>query len=129
MLKLNSLFETLDKIAPLSLSHRLVEKGDYDNSGIIVNSHENTIKVLFSLDLSKKAVEMAKRLKCDTIVTHHPAIYKPISSISIEGDTCALLNAIKNNLNVISMHLNLDIATNGIDCCFAESLGAKNIKF
>ena len=38
MLKLNSLFETLDKIAPLSLSHRLVEKGDYDNSGIIVNS-------------------------------------------------------------------------------------------
>ena len=128
MLKLNSLFETLDKIAPLSLSHRLVEKGDYDNSGIIVNSHENTIKVLFSLDLSKKAVEMAKRLKCDTIVTHHPAIYKPISSISIEGDTCALLNAIKNNLNVISMHLNLDIATNGIDCCFAESLGAKKYK-
>ena len=128
MLKLDSLFETLDKIAPLSLSYRLVEKGDYDNSGVIVKSHENTIKVLFSLDLSEKAVDMAKRLKCDTIITHHPAIYKPVSSLSIEGENRALLRAVKNNLNVISMHLNLDIATDGIDCCFAESLGAKKYR-
>lgn len=128
MLKLDAFFEVLDGVAPLSLSHRLIEKGDYDNSGIIVKSHEKVERVLFSLDLSKKAIERAKRLKCDTIVTHHPAIYKPISCLSFEGDTSALHSAIKQNLNVISMHLNLDIATNGIDSCFAESLGAKKYR-
>ena len=129
MLKLDSFYSVLNDLAPISLSHKLIEKGDYDNSGILVKTHEQVNKVLFSLDLSQKAVLTAKRLKCDTIVTHHPAIYKPISSISEDSlTTKALLMAIKLNINVISMHLNLDVADGGIDASLCEALGGKKYK-
>ena len=119
------LFE-LEKIAPLSLSQKMIEKGSYDNSGIIIESHQNVNKVMFSLDLSEQAVLSAIEKGCDTIVTHHPAIYMPIKSLSENGLTRPLVLAIKSNVNVISMHLNLDIADDGIDQNLAIGLGAKN---
>ena len=117
----------LEKYAPLSLSKKMIENGAYDNSGVIVHSGNNVKKVLFSLDLSNASVAEAERLGCDTIVTHHPAIYNPIKNLDIDGETGALLRAISLKMNVISMHLNLDIAERGIDQCLAEGLGGKNI--
>ena len=61
MLKINELFRSLCEIAPIDLSYKMIEKGQYDNSGIIVNAHENVEKVLFSLDLSVSAVNLAKK--------------------------------------------------------------------
>ncbi len=116
-----------ESYAPLYLSDAFKQKGANDNSGVIVKSHDDINKVLFALDLSESAVDKAVKLGIDTIVTHHPAIYYPISSLSIDGENSALLNAIKNGLNVISMHLNLDIAETGVDFYLAEALGAKTI--
>lgn len=121
------LFE-LEKIAPLSLSQKMIEKGSYDNSGIIIESHQNVNKVMFSLDLSEQVVLNALEKGCDTLVTHHPAIYMPIKSLSENGLTRPLVLAIKSNLNVISMHLNLDIADNGIDHNLALGLGANETR-
>ena len=80
MFKLNQLMEVIEEYAPLSLSRKMIEKGSYDNSGIIVKSGDNCQKILFSLDLSSESVKKAVELKCDTIVTHHPAIYTPVTS-------------------------------------------------
>ena len=118
----------LEKIAPLSLSKKMIERGSYDNSGVIIDCHDKVEKVLFSLDLSADVVDFAVQNGCDTIVTHHPAIYMPIKSLSENGTTKPLLNAIKNNLNVISMHLNLDVACFGIDECLSIGLGGENAK-
>ena len=108
-------FGALDYVAPINLSYKCIEKGSYDNSGILINSTGEVNRVLFSLDLSKKAIELAKKLKCDTIVTHHPAIYAPVKSLDINGQNSEVLLAVKNGLNVISMHLNLDVCKTGID--------------
>ena len=126
MCKLNELMQVIEQIAPLSLSYKMIEAGSYDNSGIIIESSENANGVLFSLDLTESVVERAKELNCDTIITHHPAIYSPIKSLSINGDTASLLKAIRYNINVVSMHLNLDIAERGIDYFLAQGLGAKD---
>ena len=128
MLKIKEFFSILDDVAPLSLSHKMVEKGAYDNSGIIVNVTGEVNAVLFSLDLSVKVVNKAIKQGCDTIVTHHPAIYSPIKSLDLDGETAGLVLAVKNGINVISMHLNLDIASCGIDQSLAESLDARNVK-
>lgn len=129
MLKIDRLFGVLDEIAPISLSYKLVESGDYDNSGVLINCHSDVENVLFSLDFSIQAIKKAKSLKCDTIVTHHPAIYTPQKSISYEDETSAsVLLAIKNDLNVISMHLNLDMATTGTDYQFCKGLGGEKYK-
>ncbi len=113
-------FDILESKAPLLLSDAMVEQGAYDNSGLLINVHDNVSKVLFTLDLSKASIKRAKRLGADTIVTHHPAIYTPIKTVDETGDTELVALAVKNGLNVISMHLNLDIADGGID----QELGA-----
>ncbi|MBR5192766.1 MAG: Nif3-like dinuclear metal center hexameric protein [Clostridia bacterium] len=129
MCSLQEFFSTLDGLAPISLSHKLIELGDYDNSGILVHSTNTVKKALFTLDLSDLAVDFAIKNGCDTIVTHHPAIYAPIKSLSQESASeKALVKAIKANLNVISMHLNLDVAVNGIDQSLAEKLCAKEVE-
>ena len=128
MLKTKEFMGLLDSIAPLELSYKLIERGDYDNSGLLVKNGNKVEKILFSLDLSQDVVERAKELSCDTIVTHHPAIYSPIKSLSIDGETAPLINAVANGMNIISMHLNLDTADQGIDQSLAEAFGGKNAK-
>ena len=118
----------LEGFAPLSLSQKMVEKGSYDNSGLLIKNHDRIQKILFTLDLSEQSVSVAKELCCDTIVTHHPAIFTPISEIGVTPSTKALLDAVKGNLNVFSMHLNLDIAKDGIDQSLSLGLKGKNQK-
>ncbi len=128
MYSINEFFALLDGIAPLSLSKKMIEKGCYDNSGIIVKSTQNVCKVAFTLDLSENALLSAIENGCDTIVTHHPAIYTPVKSLEIDGATRPLIKAVQKGINVISMHLNLDIASSGIDQCLAIGLGATSVE-
>ncbi len=125
MLKFNEFFSVLEQLAPLKLSELSIKDGGYDNSGVIVKNNDEVSNVLFTLDLSKASVQKAMELNCDTIVTHHPAIYYPIKNLSIDGENQALLLAVKNGLNVISMHLNLDVAKGGIDQELAQAIGGK----
>ncbi len=128
MYKLKDFLGFLEQYAPLELSYKTIEKGGYDNSGIIVDSGKAVQKTLFCLDLNKESVEQAVNLGVDTIVTHHPAIYSPLKSLRVEGEGESVLFAIQNGLNVISMHLNLDLAKEGIDHYLASAFGAKNYK-
>ena len=122
-------FSVLNKYAPISLSEKMIANGEYDNSGIIVKDHDEVGAVLFTLDLSNESVKLAKKLKCDTIVTHHPAIYYPIKNLKNDSPLSSpVLLAIKNGINVISMHLNLDVSEGGIDQSLSEGLGAKEVK-
>ena len=74
------------------------------------------------------SVEEAVKLGADTIVTHHPAIYAPLKSLSVEGEGEAVLLAIKNGINVISMHLNLDLADRGIDYYLSRAFSTGEIE-
>ncbi len=128
MLKTQEFLQILEEYAPLKISYSAIEKGSHDNSGLLVKCADAVDKVLFSLDLTLEAVERAKALGADTIVTHHPAIYAPAKRLILNGENGAVLSAIKNGLNVISMHLNLDMADKGIDYYLAESFGGKDSK-
>lgn len=126
MYNLKEFMAVLEDFAPLELSKKMIDAGSYDNSGIIVNCHDCVESVLFTLDLTVDAVEYAVKNGCDTIVTHHPAIYNPIKSLDISGPSASVAKALSNRLNVISMHLNLDVAENGIDACLCAGLGGIN---
>ncbi len=109
-MKLKELYDTIDAVAPFSLSEEYRARGAHDNSGILVDcgSAEN---ILFSLDLSSAAVEEARRRGADCIVTHHPAIWEGLMSLT-GGPVLACARA---GISVISAHLNLDSAPCGID--------------
>lgn len=124
-MKSNELLGLLEYIGPLSISADFCKKcGAYDNSGILVDSGDNINGVLFSLDLSEKSLKKAKELGFNAIVTHHPAIFGPLSSVKV-GDRKSKLIAecLKSGISVISMHLNFDAAPEGIDYRLMRGLG------
>lgn len=111
-MRLKNVYDAVDELAPFALSKEYCDTYNfYDNSGILIECGE--VKgVLCSLDLSLRAVEEARRAGANCIVTHHPAIYQPLSSLK-EGS--AVLACARAGIGVISAHLNLDSAPGGID--------------
>lgn len=118
-----------ERIAPVTLSDDFCSKYKmYDNSGIIINCGNAVTGALFSLDFSESAVKAAVEKGYNLIVTHHPAIYGGISRIDVKKDSKsrAIENCIKNGISVISMHLNFDVAPQGIDYYLMLGLGGNN---
>lgn len=112
-MQLQKIYEILDSIAPFALSREYCDTyGFHDNSGVMLDCGAEIGRVLFSLDLSARAVEEAKRIKAGCIVTHHPAIFYPVSSLRA-GEP--LTECAKAGISVVSAHLNLDSAAGGID--------------
>lgn len=134
-MRTNELLSLLECVGPLSLSSEFQKKCNcYDNSGIIIDCGEEIKGILFSLDLSLKAVEEAKKFNFNAIVTHHPAIFGGINSVSVaDPKTSPIAECVRWGISVISMHLNFDAAPEGIDYFLMRGLGGEaadtHIKF
>lgn len=124
-MKSSELLSLLEYAGPLSLSEEFQKKcGIYDNSGILVDCGEEIKGVLFSLDLSEKALNEAKKSNFNAIVTHHPAIYGGLKTVSVfEPKTSLVAECVRWGITVISMHLNFDAAPEGIDYYLMQGLG------
>lgn len=119
---IKEIIATAETFAPLSYSFSAIEKGYYDNSGLLIGSDENeTQNVLFALDLNKSVLKTAQELGARLIFTHHPAIYKPIKCVS-----GVLADCLSSGISVYSAHLNLDVARGGIEDGLCKLLGGKN---
>lgn len=118
-MKLNEIYKMLDGLAPKSLSDEYCANFHaYDNSGVLVDCGEEIKGMLFTLDLTYAAIEKALKTGSNLIVTHHPAIYGKIGNICVEDTGLLggkLVKCLRNGISVISMHLNLDCAMDGID--------------
>ncbi len=125
-MKLSELFQIANELAPTSVSDEYCARfGAYDNSGVLVNTGEEIRGVVFSLDFSASALDEAEKTGANLIITHHPAIYAKISTIDSEAFAPIgekLTRAIKNGISVMSMHLNLDCVSGGIDECLMQGI-------
>lgn len=125
-MKLSKIYEIADSIAPKKLSDELCERyNHYDNSGILVDCGEDVQGMVFSLDLSNASIDKALETGANLIMTHHPAIYGKIGSIRYDDFALLggkLIRCIKNGISVLSMHLNLDAAKDGIDESLMEGI-------
>ncbi len=123
-MKPNELYDLIDGLAPFSLSREMIERGYRDNSGLLVDCGKNIKGILFSLDLSFAAIEEAKKTGANCIVTHHPAIWDAVMQIN-SAMSPKLTACIGAGISVLSAHLNLDAAENGIDAMLMRGLGGK----
>lgn len=125
-MEVKEIYELMESVAPVALSDEYCKKyGAYDNSGLIVNCDRPVKGVLFSLDFSMKAVNESRERGFNVIVTHHPAIFGGISRLDAANDplAAALGDCFKRGVSVISMHLNLDTAPEGIDHQLMRAFG------
>lgn len=117
--RLKQILEVLEEIAP----RRLAEA--WDNPGLQVGSQDHPVgRILVSLDPTLKALQEASRIKADLLLTHHPLIFKPLSSIQPDrypGDV--LYGAVVHRIAVVCVHTNLDAARGGINDLLAGLLG------
>ena len=125
-MKLTQIYKILDEVAPKRLSDEYCQKYNaYDNSGILIDTGDEIKGLLFSLDLTFESIEKAIKLGANLIVTHHPVIYGKIDNICHNSTSPLgekLIKCIKNGISVISMHLNLDVVTGGIDDSLMEGV-------
>ena len=115
------MYDFLCSLAPLELQL------SYDNSGFLVGDINAEVhNVMLALDVTDAVIEEAIENKCELIVSHHPVIWNALKSVTEEKLTSGkLIKLIKNDISVISMHTNLDIADGGVNDVFIALLGAE----
>ncbi len=117
----------------LFLLQDLIPEGlaeDWDNVGLLAGHPQSTIRrILVALDPARALVDQAYAGGCDLILTHHPAIFRPIKALRDDTPTGSFLAAaIRRNIAVIACHTNLDSAIGGVSDTLASALGLSDIR-
>lgn len=83
----------------------------WDNVGLLVGYNDREVrKILVTLDIDDRAVDMAVKSGVDLIVAHHPMIFKGIKRINDESALGRrILTLCENRINCFAMHTNFDI--------------------
>lgn len=118
-MKLSEIAEIIETLAPKNLAL------EWDNVGLIIGDKDREIKkAVVSLDFNCEVLEYAVKENVDLIITHHPAIFGGIKSITDKN----YLKCIENKISVYSAHTNLDVAEGGVNDALSEVLGLKDVE-
>lgn len=123
-IKIMDLLDGLEQIAPGSLAE------SWDNVGLLIGDpNRKTQSLLLGLDPTLSLLEEALSIGADTLVTHHPCIFRPLQSVQTATPAGAFLEkALANKINVIACHTNLDSAESGVSDALGGLLGLENLK-
>lgn len=116
---ISDILAALDREAPFDLAE------DWDNVGLLVGSPDQEIRsVLIGLDATNALMDEAIALGADTVLTHHPVIFRPLPNINTASPEGKILEkALSHKISIISCHTNLDSAKEGVSDILAASLG------
>ncbi|KAI0031243.1 NIF3-like protein-like protein [Vararia minispora EC-137] len=117
----------MERIAPLSLAEK------WDNVGLLLEAPHppnGPHKVLLTVDLTTRVAAEALALPASVIVSYHPPIFRPLSSITLSSPIQAsLLRCAAAGISVFSPHTSLDCVHGGINDWLASGLGPSSITF
>ncbi len=101
-------------------------RSEWDNDGIMVcpDSSAEVKKVLLALDVTEEIVDYAIDRGFDLIISHHPLIFRPLSSVTEQNHISRkVVKLIANAISVFSFHTRADKANDGVNDRLAEILG------
>lgn len=103
---------------------------EWDNVGLLIGDYDKEIKkIQFSIDATVEAIENAISKNVDMIITHHPVIFKAIKNINEQEILGKKIRAlIKNDINVYSIHTNLDSSIDGLNDYVLKQLEVREYK-
>lgn len=114
------LYKALDAKFPQSL------RCEWDNDGIMCadNLEAPCKKVLISLDVTDEVVKYAIENGFDTVISHHPLVFKGQKSLSALNFTQSkLISLVKNGVRVMSFHTRLDAGEGGVNDALSAIIG------
>ena len=102
-----------------------------DSVGFQVGRRSRKVKnVLVALDVTPEIVSEAMKKNVDLIISHHPLLFRPPSSISDSTPVGSLiLSLAEKGISLFSAHTNLDAAQDGVSFALARTLGVQEPRF
>ena len=123
-MKLKELYNILNEKYPTSLSC------EWDNDGIMCTSNfdAEVKRVLVALDVTMDTVKYATENSFDTIISHHPLVFRGQKALTPKSFTQnKLISLIKNNINVLSFHTRLDAVYGGVNDVLSSLVGLESV--
>lgn len=117
-LSAQTLIRYLEELAPKRLAF------DWDNVGLQLGNPQNSVKkIMVSLDVDEAVLDEAIAMGADFIVTHHPFIFRPLSTLRTDLPLGKLIaRAVVEKISIYAAHTNLDVAAGGVNDALAERL-------
>lgn len=124
MIRLSEIIRELEAFAPTEL------KEPWDNVGLMVGDRSQKIeKVFVCLDLTTENVRRAIDFGANLIVSHHPLIFSPLTSVTEDNPIASMIRrAIRHDISIYSMHTNFDKTDGGMNDLLAQKLGLENVR-
>lgn len=120
---LKELYDYLEEKMPLSL------REEWDNDGMMCcpDTKAEVKRVLVSLDVTEEIVDYAIDRGFDLIISHHPLIFKPVSSVTDSGNVSRkIIKLIESGVSVFSFHSRADKVVGGVNDILCDLLGIFN---
>lgn len=98
----------------------------WDNDGIMccADGTAEISRALVALDVTEEIVDYAIERGFDLIVSHHPLIFKPLSSVNEENHIARkLIKLLCSGISVFSFHTRADKMLGGVNDRLADLLG------
>ncbi len=121
----NELYKKLIARLPEGLSE------SWDNDGMMVcpDGDLSVRRVLLALDVTEDVVDFAVENRFDLILSHHPLIFRPLSSVTEDTPVgCKLIKLIRSGIPVISFHTRADRVDGGVNDMLADLLELSDVE-
>ena len=124
MTTVKDIMDFMQTIAPAYM------KMEWDNVGLLCGSSSAPVsKILVALDPFEHVCQEAVDWGADLLVTHHPLIFRPVSSVTDSCDTTRSIMALcRHGISAVNAHTNLDCAPGGVNDVLAQTLELSNIQ-
>jgi dinuclear metal center YbgI/SA1388 family protein len=118
------IWNVLSKWAPPELAE------SWDNIGLQVGDPNAPVqRLMVALDATENVLEAASERKAQMVLTHHPLLLRPVSSLDISKPLPRLLAGfLRKNIALAAAHTNLDSTVGGVSDLLANALGLSDVK-
>ena len=117
------IYKRLDMRIPKELSE------PWDNDGVMCCADflQEVNKVIITLDVTEDVVDYAIESCVDLIISHHPLIFKPLTSVCESNHVARkVIKLLENGITVLSFHTRLDKVVGGVNDKLCDLLGIKD---
>lgn len=106
------------------------QAAEWDRVGLHVGAGAaEATGVLVALDATPAVVDEATERGCNTLVTHHPLLFKPVRRVTADDPVGGLvLRMAQAGVAHVAVHTNLDAAADGVSVALARQIGLVDVR-